>query len=116
MEKIQVICEIEITIKMIGGKYKPLILHYLLENGCTRFNTLLSYITHISQKTLTNQLRELERDGLIHREVYAEVPPKVVYSMTDKGKTLAPILESMCEWGYRNKDDRFEITNPQCTD
>lgn len=114
MDKITVNCEIEVTMRMIGGKCKPLILYYLIEDGTKRFNELLSYITQISQKTLTNQLRELESDGLINRKVYAVVPPKVEYSITEKGKSLFPILELMCEWGEKNIDDRFEIINPQC--
>lgn len=71
-------------------------------------------VTQISQRTLTNQLRELEADGLIQRKVYAEVPPRVEYSITEKGKSLEEILELMCEWGEKNMDDRFEMTNPQC--
>lgn len=68
MDKIKVSCEIEVTIQMIGGKCKPLILYYLAENGTKRFNELMAYITQISQKTLTNQLRELEGDGASSRE------------------------------------------------
>ena len=96
MDKIQVTCEMEVTLKMIGGKCKPL-------------------ITQVSQRTLTNQLRELENDGLIERRVFAEVPPKVEYSITPKGRSLSPILELMCDWGAENIDDRFEMTNPQCS-
>ena len=114
MNKIQVTCEIEVTLKMIGGKAKPLILYYLAEEGTKRFNELLSYITVVSQKTLTNQLRELEDDGLISRKIYPQIPPKVEYSITEKGQSLFPILELMCQWGEKNIDDRFEITNPQC--
>lgn len=116
MDKIQVTCEIEVTLKMIGGKAKALVLLYLIEDGTKRFNELLGYITQVSQKTLTNQLREMEADGLINRKIYAQIPPKVEYSITDKGKSLFPILEMMCEWGENNIDDRFEITNPQCTE
>lgn len=114
MEKIKVICEIEVTLKMIGGKYKPLILEYLIRNGTKRFNEILHYVSHISQRTLTTQLRELENDGLIFRKVYAEVPPKVEYSITDKGRSLEAILELMCEWGEKNMEDKFELLNPQC--
>lgn len=114
MEKIKVICEMEVTLKIIGGKYKPLILEYLIKNGTKRFNEILHYISHISQRTLTTQLRELENDGLITRKIYAEVPPKVEYSITAKGKSLAPILELMCEWGEANMEDKFELLNPQC--
>lgn len=112
--KIQVICEIEITLKLIGGKSKPLILYYLTSEGTKRFNEVLAYVTVVSQRTLTNQLRELEADGLIHRKIYAEIPPKVEYSITEKGRSLFPILELMCEWGEKNMDERFEVTNPQC--
>lgn len=114
MEKIKVHNEIEVTLKMIGGKCKPLILYVLSEEGSKRFNQLMSTITQISQKTLTNQLRELENDGLITRTCYAEVPPRVEYSITDKGLSLFPILELMCEWGEKNIDQRFELINPQC--
>ena len=85
MSKIQVTCEIEVTLKMIGGKAKPLILDLLIESGPKRFNQLLKSITQVSQKTLTNQLRELEKDELITRHVFAEVPPHVEYSITAKG-------------------------------
>lgn len=116
MEKIQVTCEMEVTLKMIGGKCKPLILDSLIRCGTQRFSELMRKITQVSQRTLTNQLRELENDGLIQRTVYAEVPPKVEYSITPKGKSLENILKLMCEWGEKNIDDRFILTNPQCTD
>lgn len=114
MEKVKVICEMEVTLKMIGGKYKPLILEYLIRDGTKRFNEILHYVSHISQRTLTTQLRELENDGLIFRKVYAEVPPKVEYSITDKGRSREAILELMCEWGEKNMEDKFELLNPQC--
>ena len=115
MKKIQVACEMEVTLKMIGGKCKPLILDFLIREGTKRFGELLHQITQVSQRTLTNQLRELEADGLISRRVYAEVPPKVEYSITEKGRSLSPILELMCQWGEENMDERFELTNPQCS-
>ncbi len=114
MDKIVVGTEIEVTLKMIGGKCKPLILYILVEDGSKRFKELMQEVNQISQKTLTNQLRELEGDGLITRECFAEIPPRVEYSITDKGKTLFPILELMCEWGAQNIDERFELSNPQC--
>lgn len=114
MEKIKVVCEMEVTLKMIGGKCKPLILERLINNGTMRFNQLMKELTNISQRTLTNQLRELETDGLITRKVYPQVPPKVEYTITEKGRSLEEILNLMCEWGEKNMDDRFEITDPQC--
>lgn len=113
-EKIMVSCEIEVTMKMIGGKCKPLILYMLIESGTMRFNEIMRQITSISQKTLTNQLRELEADGLIRRDAFAEIPPRVEYSVTEKGRSLFPILELMCKWGEQNIDDRFVMTSPQC--
>lgn len=116
MNKTKVTCEIEITLLAMGGKWKPLILYYLIECGTKRFGEIMSYLHSASQKTLTKQLRELEKDGLISRKVYAEVPPKVEYSITEKGHSLLPILELMCEWGEKNTPEDYEIINPQCTD
>lgn len=113
-DKIEIGYEIEVTLHIIGGKWKSLIIYQLISNSPLRFNQLHKLISRTSQRTLTNQLRELESDGIISRKIYAEVPPKVEYSITEKGKTLYPILESMCEWGEKNQDDRFIITNPQC--
>lgn len=115
MEKIQVTCEMEVTLKMIGGKYKPLILECLIRQGTLRFSELMHQIAHVSQRTLTNQLRELEADHLVWRTVYPEIPPRVEYSITPKGKSLEKILYLMCEWGEKNMDERFELTNPQCS-
>lgn len=115
MDKIRVTCEMEVTLKMIGGKSKPLILESLIRNGTQRFSEIQREITQISQRTLTNQLRELEKDGLIQRMVYAEIPPRVEYAVTDKGRSLEQILSLMCEWGEQHMDERFELSNPQCS-
>lgn len=107
-------CELEVTLQVIGGKWKPLILYYLIEEGTKRFGEIFTYLTHTSQKTLTNQLRELERDGLIVRTVYPQVPPKVEYAISPKGQSLYPVLSAMCDWGAAHVDDRYELLHPQC--
>ena len=101
MEKIRVTCEMEVTLKMIGGKCKPLILEQLISHGTQRFSQLLREITQVSQRTLTNQLRELEADGLIQRIVYAEVPPRVEYALTPQGESFVPILLALKQWGEK---------------
>ncbi|MGL5978265.1 MAG: winged helix-turn-helix transcriptional regulator [Erysipelotrichaceae bacterium] len=115
MEKKQVNSEIEVTLSLIGGKYKPLILYYLYEEGTQRFSRLQEHMPSISQRTLTNQLRELERDGLLVRRVYAQVPPKVEYSLTAEGESLFPLLDLMCTWGAQHNHGRFSLLHPQCT-
>ena len=112
--KKRVTCEMEITLDLIGGKWKPMILYFLIDEGTKRFGEIKSFISHTSQKTLTTQLRQLEEDGLITRKVYSTIPPKVEYSATDKGKSLFPILEAMCQWGEENVDDSYELINPFC--
>ncbi|OHR66524.1 HxlR family transcriptional regulator [Bacillus sp. HMSC76G11] len=92
-------CEKELTLSVIGGKWKMLILWHLGKEGTKRFNELKSLMPGITQRMLVNQLRELEEDLIVHREVYPVVPPKVEYSLTEQGKSLMPILESMYEWG-----------------
>ena len=91
-------CPVEATLEAIGGRWKVLILHELF-NGTRRFGELHRSLHGITQKMLTQQLREMERDGLVHREVYMQVPPKVEYSLTNLGKTLQPVLDAMHLWG-----------------
>ena len=91
-------CPVEATLKLIGGKYKSLILWHLIDKTL-RFNELHRLIPSATPKMLTQQLRELENDGLILRTVYPVVPPKVEYSLTDFGKSLIPVLQAMCSWG-----------------
>lgn len=100
-------CVKELTLAMIGAKWKMLILWRLGKEGTKRFTELKDRLPGITQKILTNQLRDLEDDHLVHREIYPEVPPKVEYSLTDHGKSILPILEAMYEWGscYCDKYD-----------
>lgn len=87
------------TLSLISGKYKMTILYTLMEFGCVRFNEMKRYIGGISYKTLSSTLKQLEADQLVHREEYPQVPPKVEYSLTERGRSLIPILDGMCEWG-----------------
>ena len=91
------------TLSLINGKYKMTILYTLMELGVVRFNEMKKYIGEISYKTLSSTLKELEADRLVHREEYPQIPPKVEYSLTERGKSLIPILDAMCEWGDRNR-------------
>ena len=91
------------TLSLINGKYKMTILYTLMEFGIVRFNEMKKYIGNISYKTLSSTLKELEADKLVHREEYPQIPPKVEYSLTERGKSLMPILDGMCEWGYQNR-------------
>lgn len=91
-------CPVEATLSLISNKWKTLILYHL-NDGTMRFNELRRSVHGISQKVLTHNLRELEQDGLIHRTIYAEVPPRVEYSLTKLGKSLQRVIDSMSEWG-----------------
>lgn len=98
-------CPVETTLLLIGNKWKVLILRDLLD-GTKRFGELKRSIGSVSQKVLTQQLRAMESDGLVHREVYAEVPPRVEYSLTELGESLKPILDAMMDWGMDYKETR----------
>lgn len=98
LQKILPACPVETTLSLIGDKWKILILRDLI-SGTKRFSELKRSIGSVSQKVLTAQLRAMEQDGLVSRKVYAEVPPKVEYSLTDLGKSLKPILDAMWQWG-----------------
>lgn len=91
-------CPVETTLLMIGDKWKTLILRDLM-NGTKRFGELKKSIGTVSQKVLTAQLRDMEAKGLLTRKIYAEVPPRVEYTLTDIGYSLRPVLEAMCAWG-----------------
>ena len=95
-------CRIEDVVKMIGGKWKLLILRHLIYGGTTRFNELHRAIAGITQTMLTKQLRELQRDGLVARRAYAEVPPRVEYAATAEARDLDDFFQAMHHWGSRN--------------
>ena len=91
-------CPAEFTLAMIGGRWKiPLIFHLL--SGAKRFSELSRALGRVTQKMLTQQLREMERQGLVERKIYAQVPPKVEYSLTPLGRSLKPVVDAMCRWG-----------------
>lgn len=108
MKKELPLCPVETTLLLIGDKWKVLILRDLI-NGTKRFGELKKSINKISQKMLTQQLREMEEDGLVDRTVYAEVPPRVEYTLTKTGLSLKPILDSLWQWGeeYKSKINRI---------
>lgn len=94
-------CEVETTLKVIGGRWKVLIIRELIA-GVKRFGELQRALPGITQKMLTQQLREMEEDGIVHRQVYAQIPPKVEYSLTTLGESLKPILYAMHEWAVEH--------------
>lgn len=103
-------CPVETTLKLIGGKYKTLIVWNLFE-GTLRFSELHHLIPRATAKMLTQQLRELERDGLITRRVYPVVPPKVEYSLSERGRSLKPVLEAIFAWGMDYLADKGLMAN-----
>lgn len=102
MKKELPLCPVETTLLLIGEKWKVLILRDLID-GTKRFGELKNSLGSISQKVLTQQLRAMEEDGLVHRKAYAEIPPRVEYSLTKLGMSLKPILDSMWDWGMEYK-------------
>ena len=101
-------CSMELSLAVIGGKWKPLIVWHLRDIAAMRFSALRRTMPAITQKMLTQQLRELEADGLLTRTVFAEVPPRVEYALTDLGRGIIPILESLCRFG-REFEARFGV-------
>jgi len=97
-------CPVGVTLDVIGGKWKGIILYQLL-SGSKRYNELRRLQPAVTQRMLTLQLRELEQDGIVHREVYKQIPPRVDYSLTAFGRTLEPIIVAMKEWGGRYEQD-----------
>jgi DNA-binding HxlR family transcriptional regulator len=101
--------ELQIALDTIVGKWKPIILFYLMKNETLRFSELQRLIPEITKKMLTSQLRELERNDIVHREVYQQVPPKVEYSITEYGEGLIPLLTSMRKWGLEHLEHMEEL-------
>ena len=91
------------TLSLIAGKYKPIILYCLMEYEPVRFNEMQRYIKKIADKTLSQSLKELEADDLIVRTVYPQIPPKVEYSLTERGHSLVNVLDKLCDWGNENR-------------
>ena len=91
------------TLSLISGKYKPIILYCLMEFEVVRFNELKRYMKTVSDKTLSSNLKELEADQLIIRKEYPQIPPKVEYSLSERGKSLMKVLDQLCVWGEENR-------------
>ena len=101
-------CPAEYTLGVIGGRWKVVILWQLFR-GAQRFSDLFRALNGPTQKMLTQQLREMERDGLLHRQVYAQVPPKVEYSLTPLGMSLNPVVNAMCDWGRKHQEETGNV-------
>lgn len=105
-------CPVEYTLSIMGGKWKPVILWHLAVEGVRRYGEIKKSVTGITHKMLSQQLKELEWDGLIHRQEYHQIPPKVEYSLTDKGASLMPVLKTMCEWGGEHMGETPKVCPP----
>jgi DNA-binding HxlR family transcriptional regulator len=103
-------CPVEVALEVLGGKWKGLILYHLRDKPI-RFNELKRMLPGITQRMLTRQLRELEADQVVHREIYPEIPPKVEYSLTGFGKTLTPVLSALYDWGAEYIEEVTRIRN-----
>lgn len=104
-------CAVQATVDVAGGKWKPLIIYYLM-SGTKRFGELQRLIGTVTQRSLTLQIRELESHGIVSREVFKEVPPRVEYTLTEFGRTLAPVLDAMKRWGEEYIDSATKRTAP----
>jgi DNA-binding HxlR family transcriptional regulator len=111
MEMEPELCNVDDALNILVGKWKPIILLTLLKEGTKRFSDLKRSVPGITQKMLTNQLRDLEQEDIITRKVYLQVPPKVEYSITEYGKTLEPILVAMHEWGTAHSVHKMQKMN-----
>ena len=107
-------CPVAYTMNIIGGKWKPSIIH-MIRTDRNRYSLLLKNITEISKQTLTNQLRELEMDGILERIIYPEIPPRVEYKITQYGRTLLPIIDSMYQWAKTNMPNMSTSDSAYCS-
>ena len=100
------VCGFCYTLSLIDGRYKMVVLYALANFGVVRFNEMKKYIGKISYKTLSSTLKALEADGLVRRREYPQIPPKVEYSLTERGRTLIPVLDLMCAWAHENGPEK----------
>lgn len=107
-------CPVAYTMNIIGGKWKPSIIH-MIRTDRNRYSLLLKNITEISKQTLTNQLREMEMDGILERIIYPEIPPRVEYKITPYGSTLLPIIDSMYQWAKTNMPNKPATSSEYCS-
>lgn len=101
-------CPVEASLSVVGGKYKSIILYHLMTDRTLRFNEIQKLIPQATIKMLSQQLKDLEAEGIIHKEIYPVVPPKTEYSITEFGETLRPIIMAMCDWGRTYKGDMIK--------
>ena len=106
-------CAVDATMSVIEGRWKTVILCKLYNNGPMRFNQLIKSVEGISPRILAKQLKEMDSDGIVRRTSYPEIPPRVEYSITEKGLSLAPILKAMAEWGLQNMFQNRVIFDPE---
>jgi DNA-binding HxlR family transcriptional regulator len=102
-------CPVTATMKVLGGKWKPILINAIYFTAPARFGELKRSVIGITQSMLTQQLRELEDDGIISRKIYAEIPPKVEYTLTDFGLTLSPVIQTLAEWGNEYKLNKQKV-------
>ena len=101
-------CPVEASLSVVGGKYNSILLYHLMTDGTLRFNEIQKLIPQATIKMLSQQLKDLEAEGIIHKEIYPVVPPKTEYSITEFGETLRPIIMAMCDWGRTYKGDMIK--------
>lgn len=103
-------CPVTATMKVLGGKWKPILINAIYFTAPARFGELKRGVIGITQSMLTQQLRELEEDGIISRKIYAEIPPKVEYTLTEFGLTLSPVIQAMAKWGEDYRLNKENVT------